>query len=375
MQKRQIIFFKIGGFSQINFIVARELAARFPEYDFRIVDVEKEIIGRRAFLYLHAFIEAVARYGWSIVSQRIHPRNFFCRIPCVLTAIRKWVARNVQPEKTAFTFQTQSLFDARRAGIPHFVYTDHTYLANRRYEGEPTPLLPVAKSWQRMEKELYQKADINFTFSQFAADSITNDYGVPATRVQCVYSGANAGFPFHINTSLRTGLRILFVGVDWERKGGPELVEAFSLVRREISDVELIVVGSDPEIFAPGMTALGRIPGDEVKAYYESSDVFCLPSRRDPAANVLTEAAAYALPVVATPVGGNKERVVDGETGYLVPLGDIELMAKRLCCLLRDEKLRIVMGLKGRERVAEMFHWSGVMDRMSSAIGQRILLH
>ncbi len=374
MQRRQILFFKIGGFSQLNFIISRELEARFPEYDFRIVDVEKEIIGRRAFLYLHAFMEAVARYGWSIASQRIHPRDFFCRIPCVLSAIRKWVARNVQPEKTAFIFQTQSLFDARREGVPHFVYTDHTYLANQHYE-EPAPLLPVAKSWKRMEKELYQKADINFTFSQFAADSITGDYGVPATQVQCVHSGPNTGFPFHTNTSLRTGLRILFVGVDWERKGGPELLEAFSLVQREIPEVELIVVGSDPEIFVPGVTALGRIPENDVKAYYESSDVFCLPSRRDPSASALIEAAAYALPVVATPVGGNKERVVHNETGYLVPLGNIELMAKRICCLLRDERLRIVMGLKGRERVAEMFHWAGVMDRMSSAIGQRISIN
>ncbi|PWU09407.1 MAG: hypothetical protein C5B47_03425 [Verrucomicrobia bacterium] len=371
MQRRQIIFFKIGSFSQVNFITARELAGRFPEYDFRVVDVEKEIIGTQAFLYLRAFVEATTRYGWRMASQRIHPRDFFCRIPCVLAAIRKWVARNVQPEKTAFTFQTQSLFDARREKVPHFIYTDHTYLANQRYE-DPVPLLPVAKSWRRMENELYHNADINFTFSQFAADSIMGDYGVPAPQVQCVYSGPNTEFPFHTNTSLRTGQHILFVGADWVRKGGPELLEAFLLVRKELPKTELIVVGGGPEIFVPGMTAVGRVSLNQLKAYYESSDVFCLPSRQDPSANVLVEAAAYALPIVATPVGGNKERVVDGETGYLVPRGDIDSMAKKLCCLLRDENLRSTMGMKGRQRVSELFHWPAVMDRISSTIGQRI---
>ncbi len=372
MQKRQIYFFKIGGFSEINHILLNELKARFSEHEFRTVDVEKEIICQAGgFLYLRAFTEAVARYGFYILRQRMPPRNFFPRLPCVFTAIQRWSRKNVHPRRTAFTFQTQSLFNAGREGVPHFVYTDHTYFANRRYD-QTKPLLPVSKRWKQMEKELYQKANFNFTFSQFAADSIIEDYGVPSAQVRCVYSGPGTGFPFSTNTSRRTGQQILFVGGEWERKGGPDLLKAFSLVRREIPEAELIVIGSDPRTFMPGLTAIKRIPVERLKSYYESADIFCLPSRRDPSANVLVEAAAYALPIVATAVGGNKERVVDKETGFLVAPGDIDSLAKCLCRLLRDAQLRTEMGELGRKRAMEIFHWSSVMDKITSTIGEKI---
>lgn len=367
---RRIYFFKIGGFSRVNQTISRELAAHFPEYEFRIVDVEKEIVASGGgFFYLRALIETFIRYGPRLL--QFPPRDFFPRLPCVLRAIRRWVARNVRPAHTAFIFQTQSLFDARREGVPHFIYTDHTYLANLRYE-QPRRLLPVATEWRRMEKNLYHKATLNFTFSQFAADSILEDYGVQPAQVQCVHSGPNIDLPLSINTSRRTGQRILFMGVDWERKGGPDLVRAFFLVRQNFPDAELIVVGCEPEVSYQGMTIVGRISLAGVKVYYEIADIFCLPSHVDPSASVLLEASAYALPIVATAVGGNKERIIENETGFLVAPGDIISLADRLCRLLREPNLRFAMGNRGRQRVLDLFHWSRVMDRIASAIRGKI---
>lgn len=305
------------------------------------------------------------------MAQRIPPRDFFPRLPCVLQAIQHWVARNVHPSQTVFTFQTQSLFDAHREGIPHFIYTDHTYLANRRYQ-EPRRMLSVSKRWRQMEKELYQKATLSFTFSEFAANSIQQDYAIPPAQIQCVYSGANVRFPVSVNTSQRRGRKILFVGVDWERKGGPDLLAAFSLVRREIFDAELMIVGCLPEISSEGVTVVGRVHLEELHSYYEMADIFCLPSRVDPSASVLIEAAVYALPVVATTVGGNKERVIEGETGFLVPPGSIPLLAQRLCRLLQESNLRIEMGNNGRKRAMDLFHWPKVVDQISSTIEEKI---
>jgi len=80
-------------------------------------------------------------------------------------------------------------------------------------------------------------------------------------------------------------------------------------------------------------------------------DVFVLTSRSEGMPNAVMEAMATGLPCVVTDAGGCRELVRDGETGFVVPVGDEEGLAERILRLLRDEAMRRRMGLKGRERV------------------------
>jgi glycosyltransferase involved in cell wall biosynthesis len=363
--KRRAFFFRIGAFSLINDAVLTRLSARMPEFDWRVVDVERDIVGRDLALRLRASAEAAIRYGSRIFENRQPPRDFFPRLPVVLGAVRRWVRENVDPAETALSFQTQSLFDARHPELPHFLYTDHTYLANLRYP-QPKPLLSVPAGWRQMERELYARADCNFVSSGFAAASLREDYGVPAERVEVVFSGCNtvAAEPLP-----RSGRVILFVGVDWERKGGPELVAAFREVRAEMPDAELWIVGCAPALAESGVRIFGRVSADEVADCYRRADVFCLPSRMDPSASVLAEAASYALPVVATAVGGNPERVSEGETGFLCEPREL---SERLLRLLRDAELRERFGKAGAAMVNERFTWDAVCGRMADRM-RRVL--
>lgn len=352
-------FFRIGDFSRINDAVSQGLRARFPEHEWREVDVERDVVRANPLLLARANAEAVLRYGSRIAANRQPPRDFFPRLPVVLEAIRRWVVRNVDPASSAFVFQTQSLFDARREGCRHFVYTDHTYLANLRYP-EPKPLMSVARAWREMEQELYRRADCVFVSSRFAEGSVRHDYD--AANVECVFSGSNVP---SARAATRSGRTILFVGVDWERKGGPELLAAFREVRRRIPEAQLWIAGCDPGVSEEGVTTFGRVSGERVADLYAEADVFCLPSRMDPSASVLAEAAAAGLPVVATPVGGNLERVEDGTTGYLLDAGRL---ADALTQLLRDPDLRKRMGEAGRRMALKRFTWDAVCDRMAARI-------
>lgn len=354
-------FFRIGEFSLINDALSSGLRSEFPELEWREIDVERDVVRRNPTLFARANAEATLRYGRRILRNRQPPRDFFPRLPSVIEALQSWVRRNVDPAKSAFVFQTQSLFDARHPALPHFLYTDHTYLANRRYP-EPRPELPVAENWLRMERDLYRNATCNFVSSGFAAASVREDYEVPEERVECVFSGCNVA-PSPPET--RSGRVVLFVGVDWERKGGPELVEAFKVVRSEVPDAELWIVGCSPGIRGEGVREFGRISAAEVRRCYAQADVFCLPSRMDPSASVLAEAAANRLPVVATAVGGNAERVLDGQSGYLCGSNEI---ASRLIELLRDPAKRLAFGERGRQLVEERFTWEAVSARIASRI-------
>jgi glycosyltransferase involved in cell wall biosynthesis len=86
-----------------------------------------------------------------------------------------------------------------------------------------------------------------------------------------------------------------------------------------------------------------------------SSDVFALLSRSEGFPNVVLEAMAARLPVVATRVGGTPEVVQDNATGFLVPNEDAEAAATHITTLLSDEPLRRQLGDAGRQRVEEMF--------------------
>jgi len=123
---------------------------------------------------------------------------------------------------------------------------------------------------------------------------------------------------------------ILFVGIDWKRKGGPVLLEAFRRVRHAHPEATLTIVGRSPEVTQPGVEVVGRLPLIEVARYYRSASIFCLPTLNEPFGLVLLEAFSYGLPIVATRIGAIPEIVEDGESGYLVGPQNTDELADRL---------------------------------------------
>lgn len=91
-------------------------------------------------------------------------------------------------------------------------------------------------------------------------------------------------------------------------------------------------------------------------------DVGVLSSDSEAMSNAIMEYMAAGLPVVATAVGGNTELVVDGETGFLAPPGDVKQIGESILALLRDEQKRVALGSRGRETVMN-FNWPSTIDR------------
>jgi glycosyltransferase involved in cell wall biosynthesis len=147
---------------------------------------------------------------------------------------------------------------------------------------------------------------------------------------------------------------VLFAGRLSREKGILELVEA-------ARGMELVVVGDGPlRSQVPG--ALGFVPHRELGEVYERAAVVACPSHREGFGVVCAEAMAYGRPVVASAVGGLLDLVVDGETGLLVPPGDVSALRAALERLLADRELRHRLGAAARERVRKNFAWKPVTD-------------
>jgi glycosyltransferase involved in cell wall biosynthesis len=109
---------------------------------------------------------------------------------------------------------------------------------------------------------------------------------------------------------------------------------------------------------------MGRVDRLTIPKYFAACDVFVLASIMEAAGNVLFEAMSCARPIVCTDAGGPGEYVADGETGFVVAVGDEDGLADRVARLLADHGLREAMGAEGRRRSVRDFDY----DRMLSDI-------
>jgi glycosyltransferase involved in cell wall biosynthesis len=99
----------------------------------------------------------------------------------------------------------------------------------------------------------------------------------------------------------------------------------------------------------------GLVPPSHVCHYVAASDFLIHLSRREGLARALPQSLAGGKPVISYDCDGASEVCLDGETGYLVPVDDLDLLKNRIYSLVHDEDLRLRMGIAGRQLVKEQF--------------------
>jgi glycosyltransferase involved in cell wall biosynthesis len=205
------------------------------------------------------------------------------------------------------------------------------------------------------------------------------DSGLAPERVRVIPRGLG---PAYLEESPRrqesTGpVRILCVGRLVPDKGARVLAEAFTALRRHTGDVELHFYGDSWDwyrrdlendcrragLLDKGIFIHERVPPERMQELYASHDILAFPVLwNEPSSNVLIEAMAMRLPIVASATGSNGEFVQSGETGFLVPPNDAALLAQRLGQLCGDAALRLRMGETARQRVLARHRPEQVFD-------------
>jgi glycosyltransferase involved in cell wall biosynthesis len=331
----------------------------FPGHEIKILDVYNKIKTRPAIIAQNS-LEVVKLYGREILTRKKRFKRSFWRTPFIFHQMRKLIHELLGNEPYLFTFQMQSLFDASIEGIAHFMYTDHTHLANLSYPGFDRSGL-FSREWIELEKKIYQNASRVFVRSTNILTSVMNDYGIPPSRAICAYAGSNAVEQMgQMDLARYQKKHILFVGIDWERKGGLDLVKAFELVRRSHPDAVLTIVGSSPKVDIPNCQVVGRVPVDKVGKYFQEASIFCLPTRLEPFGIVFVEAMSSGLPIVASNVGAIPDFVQDGTTGFLVHPGDVQGIANALMALLSNPQKCQQFGERAYRLAQTRYSWNAV---------------
>jgi glycosyltransferase involved in cell wall biosynthesis len=222
-----------------------------------------------------------------------------------------------------------------------------------------------------LEREIYQNAALTFVRSSNVLRSLIEEYGQTPESAVLVYAGSNAAVSQATRTmSDYTKNNILFVGLDWQRKGGPDLVEAFKLVLEKYPTAQLTIVGASPSLQIPNCEVVGKVPAEELERYYQQASIFCLPTYLEPFGIVFIEAMTARLPIVATRVGAIPDFVEQGKNGWLVEPGDIPGIADALLNLLDDPERCHAFGEYGFQLTEEHYSWKAVGEKFRENILQ-----
>lgn len=219
-----------------------------------------------------------------------------------------------------------------------------------------------AKAGRAIELQAFRKASVIVPFSEWAARSLIDDYGLPEEKIRVIRPGADLR-QFSELQSIRSTLqvggtkRILFIGGDFKRKGGLDLIAVF-LEHCSDQNVELHIASNAADIPTGRNIIVHRdivAYSDAWKRLYATADIFVLPTKYDLSPHVLVEAMAAGIPSIATKINAIPEIVEDGKTGLLIPPGDRQHLAESLRALLHDDSMRQRFGVHALERAKERF--------------------
>lgn len=250
-----------------------------------------------------------------------------------------------------------------------------------------------------VEKTAIEMADAVIAVSKGTKDDILRLFNVPEERVHIIYNGIDLDEYKPVTATdalVKYGIDpkvpfVLFVGRITRQKGIVHLVNAIKYMDPGMQVVLCAGAPDTPEIAQEMKTAVAEaqakhgnviwieemVSKNIVYQLYTHAAVFCCPSIYEPFGIINLEAMACETAVVASAVGGIKEVVVEGETGYLVPVEQMQEspfeptnpdqfsrdLASRVNKLMADPALREKMGKAGRRRAEEKFSWSAIAQQ------------
>lgn len=241
---------------------------------------------------------------------------------------------------------------------------------------------PVHRGWVRW---LVGAIDHISSVSAECSRDFGSTYGVPAERRSVIRRGIlvpkqvdakAARHQLQVLTGIpQTAQILLHTGSFTDEKNHTWLVEAFCRVQAAGLNVHLVLIGDgelklqvEAQIRESGMAERIHLLGirNDAADLVAGADVFVLPSKIEGIPGALLEAAAQAVPAVATNVGGMREAVLNGQTGSLIDPGDSPAFAAAVLRLLSNREERLAMGLAARELVIERFSMNATASAFES---------
>jgi len=275
----------------------------------------------------------------------------------------------------------------QKLNIP-FVITFHALGHVRKIHQKEQDKFPVERL--SIEEEIVQQADLIIAECPQDYDDLIEYYHADPEYISTVACGYNPKEFYPINKTasrkmlnLEAGEKVILqLGRMVPRKGVDNVIKALALMDTSGVKTRLIVVGGefddpnkDGEVIRLKQLAKslnvenlirfeGRKNRTELKYYYDAADVFITTPWYEPFGITPLEAMACGTPVIGSNVGGIKHTIIDGETGFLVPANQPEILSEQITALLGNESLLQKMSINALIHVKSKYTWKKIAEKM-----------
>jgi hypothetical protein len=226
-----------------------------------------------------------------------------------------------------------------------------------------------ARRWRERQLRNYRGARACCLASEWAARSVREDYEIEPGKVHVVGFGRNSSRREAVERDWSVP-RFVFIGIDWERKQGQAVLDAFAAVRRAHPEARLDLIGGHPPVRTPGVTGHGVLPLDSEQGRRRHAEVLAratclvLPSKFEPFGIAYVDAAAAGVPSIGTRNGGAADAIGDG--GVLIDPADLQGLSQAML-ELSDPNRASELGRRAFSHSAGL-SWQGVAERILSAM-------
>lgn len=249
-------------------------------------------------------------------------------------------------------------------------------------------LLPVSKrELAYIEQRAISRADLIIYSSHWAANSAIQDFAASPNKVAVLPFGAN--FPVvlprdeAIQHSRATICRLLFVGVEWVRKGGAIAFDTLVELNKLGIETQLTICGCTPPIgfehehltVIPFLDKNNKVQLEKMVELYRQADFFLLPTRAECAAIAFCEASSFGLPSFTTDTGGIADFVEEGVNGYRLSLAATGAdFARAIKSVYEDERHYQQLRVGSRQLYEQKLNWEVWGKSVRALLEQRIPL-
>lgn len=222
------------------------------------------------------------------------------------------------------------------------------------------------------QQSFYQKCEAVFTMGKWQADYIIKNCKIGSEKVYAVGGGVNLDVTKYAPTK-RNKKRFLFVGRNFERKGGDIVLEAFNKLRTNyIGDAQLYVVGGRSHKYnhMEGVHFLGDVSSSEIVDYYNLCDVFCMPSYFEAYGLAFIEALCFGMPCIGRNCNEMPYLIEEGLNGYLINSDDVDELCNKMLLALNNDKMHKYLEQKRTEYIKE-YSWENVVSKIKRVIDEK----
>ena len=312
--------------------------------------------------------------GGELLNQlsRFALRNFSSKITVpsnrYINSLGHLLTERINEKRGDLIFFGDLLFIPSELNIPFVLLSDMTF--------DQVKVHYLKTKWQKddevflnnIEKLLLNHAVRIIYSSEWTKQKAIEYYHLDPSKIEVVEFGANIPNPTNYLIDINMDVcRLVFIGMDWERKNGDTMLQIFDLLKKDGFPCTLTIIGSVPENEVTEDDDLSIIPfldksdPDDLQRLCNilyDSHFLVLPTKFDAFGIVFCEASAYALPSIASNVGGVGQAIKEGENGYLLPADASAYdYAEKIITVFRDREGYIKLRQSSRYEYETRLNW------------------